>query len=95
MEPELTMSSCQAIVLMMARKISTVVDDHLFRRVKLEAVRQGRQIRDVVGDALEQYLTGGRERRDTDGIVAQSWGALKLDRRAVDRILAESDVLDA
>ena len=79
----------------MARKISTVVDDHLFRRVKLEAVRQSRQIREVVGDALEQYLSGGRERRETNGVAAQSWGALKLDRRQVERVLAESDVLDA
>ncbi|MGH9255228.1 MAG: hypothetical protein ACRD3C_11745 [Vicinamibacterales bacterium] len=78
----------------MARKISTVVDEHLFRRVKLEAVRQGRPIRDVVGDALEQYLGGERDRRETNGVVARSWGALKIGRRQLGRVMAESDVLD-
>lgn len=79
----------------MARKISTVVEEHLFRRVKLEAVRQGRQIRDVVGDALEQYLGGDRDRRETNGVVARTWGALKLGRRQLGRIMAENDFLDA
>jgi hypothetical protein len=80
---------------MKRRKVSTLLDEHLFRRAKLESVRQGKQVSEVIGEALERYLAhaGGRP---TTGVVAEMWGILKLDRRQVDRLIAdEGDVLDA
>jgi hypothetical protein len=80
---------------MRRRKVSTLLDEHLFRRTKLESVRLGKQVSEVIGEALERYLadTGGRP---TTGVVAETWGSLKLDRRKVDKLIAdEGDVLDA
>lgn len=77
----------------MRQKVSTILDGHLFRRAKLESVRQGKNISDVMGEALERYLaeTGGR--RPSAGVVADTWGILKLDRRTVTRLMQEEDGL--
>ncbi len=81
---------------MARRKISTLVDEHLFRRAKLESVRQRKQISTIFGEALEQYLLETGNRRATTGVVAGSWGVLKLERRRVDRLLTqEGGLFDA
>ena len=76
---------------MSRQKVSTLLDEHLFRRVKLESVRQGKQVSEILGTALERYLaeTGGR--LATTGVAAGTWGVLKLDRRKVDRLMADED----
>ena len=78
---------------MAKQKISTLLDPALFRRVKLESVIQGRQINEILGEALEFYL---RERGSTgtvSSVVAGSWGALRLDVDRVKSILEDEDGL--
>lgn len=71
------------------------MEDALYRRLKLESMRQGRQIAEIVGDAVESYLRekGGRA---TTGAVAESWGVLRIDRKKLRRVLSEEEgLLDA
>ena len=80
----------------MRRKISTVMDDHLFRRAKLESVRRRKPVSEMLGEALERYLadTGGRVA--TMAVVAETWGVLRVDRRKLDRLLEDgSGLFDA
>ena len=78
---------------MARRKVSTLLDEHLFRRAKLESVRQGRQLSEILGTALEQYLAGGSGRAASTGVAAGTWGVLKLDRTKVKRLVADEDGL--
>ena len=73
----------------MKKKISTILDETLVRRTKIEALRQDKQIGEVIGEALESYLAEKGSPRGPGGIVASSWGVLSLDRERVDEILAE------
>ena len=73
----------------MRQKISTLVDPGLYRRVKLESVRRNKQISEIVGEALESYLATEKGGHTTSGVVAESWGALRLPREQVEQILSE------
>jgi len=75
------------------RKVSTLLDDHLFRRAKLESVRQRKQVSQILGEALERYLAETGSHVATTGVVAETWGALKLDRPTIDRVIADEDGL--
>ena len=77
----------------MRKKVSTLLDESLFRRVKLEAARQGKQISGVVGEALEQYLSEKGGRQATAGFVTESWGALYLPESDVREIMEEEGEL--
>ena len=74
---------------MARRKVSTLLDDHLFRRARLESVRQRKQVSQILGEALERYLGETGSRGATTGVVAETWGVLTLDRRKVDRLLED------
>ena len=74
----------------MNRKVSTVLDESLFRRAKLESARQGRPLSDIFEAALEQYL-GGQRPENGHSAVADSWGALPLDAASVRKLLEEED----
>ena len=77
----------------MRQKISTLIDPALYRRVKLEAVRMNKQISEIVGEALAQYLDReGRGPRGT-GVVEESWGALRLPASRVKQVLEEEGSL--
>ena len=83
-------------MLQMRQKISTLIDPGLYRRVKLEAVKTNRQISEIVGEALERYLRDERHAPRGAGVVAESWGALKLPASEVQRLLEDDDgLLDA
>ncbi len=73
----------------MKKKISTILDDALVRRTKIEALRQDKQISEVIGEALETYLAEKGSPRGPGGVVANSWGVLALPRERVDEILSE------
>ena len=78
------------------RKVSTLLDEHLFRRAKLESLRQRKQVSEILGEALERYLGESGSRVATTGVVADTWGVLRMDRRKVDRLLIdEGGLLDA
>jgi hypothetical protein len=81
---------------MTRRKVSTLLDEHLFRRAKLESVRRHKQVSEILGEALERYLAETGSRPTTTGVVAETWGVLKLDRRKVNRLITEeASLLDA
>ena len=77
----------------MKQKVSTLLDSSLFRRVKLESVVQGRQINEIMGEALELYLREKGSAGPVSNVVAGSWGALRLDRNQVRSILEDEDGL--
>ena len=77
----------------MRRKVSTLLDEALFRRAKLESARQGKQISEIVGEALEQYLSRGGSRRGSADLVTESWGVLTMRKSRVQRLLAEEEGL--
>lgn len=78
------------------RKVSTILDEHLFRRAKLESVRQRKPLSAILGEAIERYLTAAGRARATGGVVAETWAVLKVDRRTVDRLITtEEGLLDA
>ena len=74
------------------RKVSTVLDEQVFRRTKVEAARQGKQISEVIGEALVVYLAESGAPAE-GGMVARSWGALALDRERVRALIDEEDGL--
>ena len=75
------------------RKVSTVLDEQLFRRTKLEAARRGMQISDVIGEALAVYLAEAGAPEGGGGMVARSWGALALDCKRVREVIEEGGAL--
>jgi hypothetical protein len=73
-----------------------LLDEHRFRRAKLESVRQDKHVREIVGEALERYLAETGSRLATTDVVAETWRVLKPDRRKVDRLITrEASLLDA
>ena len=76
----------------MRQKVSTLVEDSLYRRVRLEAVRQDRQIADIVGDALRRYLDE-RGAPQGAGVVAASWGSIPADPELLRVVLEDEDGL--
>lgn len=73
----------------MRKKVSTLLDDTLYRRAKLESIRQGKQISEILGEALELYLGEKRSPPGLGGAVARSWGALGLAKELVHRLVVE------
>jgi hypothetical protein len=80
----------------MARiKVSTVLDEHLFRRAKLESVKRRQPLSELLGEALERYLGESGKGSVSSGVVAASWGALRIDQEVLDELLADEDGLFA
>lgn len=74
----------------MARiKVSTVLDEHLFRRAKLEAVRRDTPLAEVISEALQRYLADSGSRSATAGVVDATWGLLAIERSQLEELLAE------
>jgi len=74
-------------------KVSTLLDERLFRRVKLEALRSRRQISEIVGDALVLYLDANRAPAGMGGVAARTFGALAASPDVVRPIVEEEDGL--
>ena len=74
----------------MKRKVSTVLDEALFCRAKLESARQNRPLSEIFEAALEQYLASRRPDNGSSA-VADSWGALPLDTDSLRHLLEEED----
>lgn len=77
----------------MRKKISTLLDDALFRRVKLEAARQGKQISEIMGEALEAYVAETGKHSGARSVAAESFGAVPAPPEVVRAILEEEDSL--
>lgn len=79
----------------MKRKVSTILDESLFRRTKMESARKGMQISEVISEALELYLGAGKEGASGPGVVAESWGSLKVSSRRLKKVMEEDGLLDS
>lgn len=69
--------------------MSTLLEEQIFRRTRLEAARQGRQISDIVGEALDRYLAQDAGRPASLHVVADSWGVMRLKPAVVKRLVRE------
>lgn len=59
----------------------------------MESVRQGKQFSEIVGEALEVYLSEKSNTTAGMSVVAESWGALEAKPKLIRRILEEEDGL--
>jgi hypothetical protein len=71
----------------MKRKVSTIMEDSLFRRAKLEAVRQGRPLAAILEDALQRYFEPLPNRPPGYKTVDECWGILSLPAEVVRQIM--------
>ena len=76
----------------MRRKFSTVVEDGLLRRARLESVRRNKQISEIVAEALEAYLPGTGAATGP-GVAVRTSGSIRVGRAAARRILCEEPSL--
>jgi hypothetical protein len=77
----------------MRRKFSILLEESLLERTRGEAVRQGKQIADIINDALTAYLDAKATAIGPRGVVAENWGVLPMPARQVRELLAEEDEL--
>lgn len=78
----------------MKRKFITVLDCGLFRRLKLESARQGKQMSELVSEALEFYLRPSKGiARETGRVVDATWGSLSVDRETLKELMHEEESL--
>jgi len=77
------------------KKVSTLLDEALYRRAKLEAAVRGKQISEIVGEALEKYLAEESVPGRGFDVVADTWGSVSLPLRELERIMAEEDWIDS
>jgi hypothetical protein len=75
----------------MTLKVNADLDAGLVRKAKREALRQGKELSEILEEALDRYLIERGSPRG--GVVAASWGAIKADAETVKRILDEEDGL--
>jgi hypothetical protein len=76
----------------MKRKVSTIMDEALFRRAKLEAARQGRPLSALLDEALGAYLSAATGRRPPGGsLVEASWGVFTMPPDVVRLIMEDDD----
>jgi hypothetical protein len=76
----------------MKRKVSTVMEESLFRRAKLEAARQGRPLAAILEEALTRYFSLDGPRTAVRGsLVDASWGVLSLPPDVVREIMEDDD----
>ncbi len=71
--------------------MSTIIDEALFRKAKIEAARQGRPWSALLEDALRQYFVGGARRGDVPASVAATWAAVPAGRQVVRTVMEEED----
>jgi len=68
------------------------MDESLFRRAKLESVRQGRPLSAILEAALAAYLSNDAGHRASSGsLVDASWGAFALPLEVVRAVMEEED----
>ena len=79
----------------MRRKVSTLLDEALYRRAKLEAAIRGKQVSEILGEALEKYLDEQGVPGRGLGVVAETWNSIGLPLAALEDIMAEEDWIDS
>lgn len=79
----------------MRKKVSTLLDEGLYRRAKLEAALRGKQVSEILGEALEIYLDHAAGEGRSLGVVDETWGSIRLPRKELDEIMADEGWLDS
>ena len=77
----------------MNQRVSTELEADLVRRAKLESIRQGKPLGQILGEALERYLDEKGASHQRPGIVASSWGTLNVKREVLEDLLDEDNGL--
>ncbi len=75
----------------MRRKVSTILDEALFLRAKVEAARQGRPWSALLEDALLNYLEQPGARHPAGRTVASTWGAVVVSPDVLRRVMEDED----
>ena len=77
----------------MRRKVSTLIDDALLKRAKVEALRQEKQISEIFGEALQSYLGEAASHRSGSTVASETWGILPVSRATLRRALEDDWLL--
>jgi hypothetical protein len=77
----------------MNQRVSTELEADLVRRARLESIRQGKPLDQILGEALELYLDEKGVSRKQSGVVSGSWGALNVNREVLEDLLDEDNGL--
>ncbi len=75
----------------MKRKVSTIMEESLFRRAKLEAARQGRPLSAILEEALGRYFEQPPSRPPGYRSVDETWGALSASPELVRYVMEEEE----
>ena len=76
----------------MKKKVSTVMEESLFQRAKIEAARQRRPLAIILEDALTAYLSSPTAKPLQGGSsVEASWGVIDLPPDVFREIMEEED----
>jgi hypothetical protein len=75
----------------MRRKVSTIMEESLFRRSKLAAAAEGRALSSLIEDALRRYLDGPPDVPATCRSVDETWGAMAAPPELVRQVLEDED----
>ena len=76
----------------MRRKVSTIMDDALFRRAKVEAVRQNRPLSSILEEALTRYFAEQLPQRGPQyRSVSETWGAMAAPPELIREIMEDED----
>jgi len=75
----------------MRRKVSTLLEEQLYLRVKLEAVRNGKQISEILGLALARYLDESDVPEGAGSVVEKTRGILKISASQLKAVVEEED----
>jgi hypothetical protein len=75
----------------MKRKVSTVMEESLFRRAKLEAARQGRTLAAILEEALRRYFEQSPTGPPGYKSVDETWGVMSLPAEVVRQIMEEEE----
>jgi hypothetical protein len=76
----------------MKRKVSTIMEEALFRQVKLEAARQGRPLSAILEEALARYFEQRTARGEPQHrSVADTWGAMAVPSDVLRAIMEDDD----
>jgi hypothetical protein len=75
----------------MKRKVSTIMEESLFRQAKLEAARQGRPLAAILEEALRRYFNLRPSRSPTYRSVDETWGAMAAPAELVRQVMEEEE----
>jgi len=75
----------------MRRKVSTIIDESLFLRAKVEAARQGRPWSALLEEALLRYFQEPRAGARGRLSVASTWGAVAVSPEVLHQVMDDED----